>query len=354
MKNLQEVISLIQKRSAEIDAKNEMPEEVLKALFENGLMSALASKDFGLESYSKASLIAEELAKVSAGVAHVTVVHNMAVDALRLFGSEDQKEYMKRLVESDVGTIAITEPSGGSDVASMKTVAEKVEGGYLINGRKTLITNAAFAKIFIVFAKVDGKITAFIVDRDDGITTRKLNPSGFRGSGLSSVEFKDVFVSEDSILGGTGKGMKVALATLAVNRIPFSAIGLGIAKRCFELAVKYAKGRDAFGKKLMDFQGMQWMLADIFADIEALDKLIKYSAMVADGEIEGSTTVLGAVCKLKAAEVAKRCADVAIEVYGGHGVMSGSPVERAYRDAKILDIAEGTSEIMKVILSRSF
>ncbi len=356
-KRVSGVLKHIQKKAAAIDSNNRMDDEILKLLFENGLMSLLAPRDFGgTESYYEASIAAEELAKVSAGVAHSAVVHNMVVDALRLFGTEEQKtKWLKELTEKKVGTLAITEPSGGSDVSSLKMEAVKEGERYILNGRKTLITNADFADVFIVIARTGEKLTAFITERD-GVTVTKLNSLGMRGSGLSSVGFKNIEVGEENILGGEGKGLKVALGTLAPNRIPFSAMGLGIARRCLELAVKYAKERNVFGRKVADFQGIQWMLSSLASEIEALDKMIKFSAMVADGkdlfEDGKDVTTLGAMCKLKASEIAKMAADTAVEIYGGHGIISGSPVERAYRDAKLLDIAEGTSEIMKVLVSR--
>jgi isovaleryl-CoA dehydrogenase len=353
------VKSLVAKKASQIDANNEMDREVIELLFKNGLMGIFAPETHGGLNlgYFEASLVAEELGKVSAGVAHSVVVHHMAVDALRKFGSEDQKKkWLNRLVKESVGTLAITEPAGGSDVAGMKMEAKKEGDRYILNGRKTLITNAVFGNVIIVIARTgEGPkgLTAFIVEKD-GVVVTKLNATGMRGSGLASVGFRNIEVSEENILGGEGNGMKVALATLAPNRIPFAAMGVGIARRCFELAKKYAKERDAFGKKVADFQGIQWMIAEVATEIEAVSRLVYNSARVADGmEYEIDATTLGAMCKLKVAEVTKRAADLAVEIFGGHGVISGSPVERAYRDAKILDIAEGTSEIMKVIISRT-
>ena len=212
-----------------------------------------------------------------------------------------------------------------------------------------MITNATFGSIFVTLAKTENGITSFVVERGEGLEVTKLEPSGMRGSGLASVGFKDVEVPKENILGKEGKGMKVALATLAPNRIPFAAMGLGFAERCLSLAVKYAKTREAFGKKIFDFQGLQFMLADVATDVEAARRLIYYSADAATRE---DATVLGAKCKLFIAKVAKRAADVAVEIYGGHGILRNSPVDRAYRDAKILDIAEGTSEIMKFVIAR--
>ncbi len=356
---ISKVLPLISKKSTAIDKNNEMYPEILQALFDNGLMSILAPKEFGgFESYYLVSFIAESLAKVNAGVAHSVVVHNATMDALRLFGTQEQKEKWIPKLRKSAGTLAMTEPGGGSDVAAIKMEAKKKGDVYVLNGRKTLITNAEFGNVFIVIARTDEGLTAFLTEKD-GVVVTKLNASGMRGSGLSSVGFSNIEVPEEDILGGLGKGLKVALGTLAPNRIPFSAMGIGIANRCLEAAIKYAKERSAFDRKVADFQGIQWMLADIAAEIETVRSLVYSSARVADGDKEvfasntTDVTTLGAICKLKAAELAKKAADVAVEIYGGHGVITGSPVERAYRDAKLLDIAEGTSEIMKVIISRA-
>ncbi|HDD36112.1 MAG TPA: acyl-CoA dehydrogenase [Archaeoglobus veneficus] len=351
MMEIEELANEVSKKATKIDEENEMDLELLNLAFQKKLMGVNVPEAYnGLgKGYVELCMLAEELGKVSGGFAHSVVVHHMAVDALKMFGNEEQKEnFLKRLTTKEVGTLAITEPKGGSDVAALELKAKKEGNTFILNGRKTLITNAVFGGIFITLAKTENGITAFIVEKE-GLEIKKLNPSGMRGSGLASVSFKDVEVPKENILGNEGKGMKVALATLSPNRIPFAAMGLGFAERCLELAVKYAKQREAFGKKIFDFQGLQFMLADVATDIEAAKRLIYYSADVAN---KGDATVLGAKCKLFIAKVAKKAADVAVEVYGGHGILKGNPVDRAYRDAKILDIAEGTSEIMKFIIAR--
>ena len=348
---IKELASDVSKKASKIDAENEMDFDLLNLAFKKKLMGVNADEEYGGlgKGYVELCILAEELGKASGGFAHSVVVHHMAVDALRMFGNEEQKEnFLKRLTTKEVGTLAITEPKGGSDVAALELKAEKKGDNFILNGRKTLITNAVFGGIFITLAKTENGITAFIVEKG-GLEINKLEPSGVRGSGLASIGFKDVEVPKENILGKEGKGMKVALATLAPNRIPFAAMGLGFAERCLELAVKYAKTREAFGRKIIEFQGLQFMLADVTAEIEAAKRLIYYSAEVADNE---DATVLGAKCKLFIAKVAKKAADVAVEVYGGHGILRNSPVDRAYRDAKILDIAEGTSEIMKFVIAR--
>jgi len=172
---------------------------------------------------------------------------------------------------------------------------------------------------------------------------------GMRGSGVASIKFDNVEVPAENVLLEVGKGLKVILATLSKSRVVFSALGMGIAERCLELALRYAKCRKAFGKSVAEFQGIRWMLAELSAEIEAVRTLIYRTAELAERE---DITRLSAMCKLLVAKTAKKAADLAVEIYGGHGLIRGSAVERAYRDVKALDIGEGTSEIMKEIIAR--
>ncbi len=352
MEILESLKEKVSKEAWKIDKNNDMG-ELLDEIKKSKILGLIIPEEFGGlgKDYYEACLVAEELGKISAGVAHSIVVHNMAVDSIRMFGNEEQKKrFLPKLTES-FATIAITEGAGGSDVTgAISLKAEKTKDGYILNGSKMLITNGMYSDYFVVIGRTgEGAkgLTAFIVEKCDGIETRKIEISGMRGSGLASINFKDVEVPADNVLVGEGKGLRVALGTLAPNRIPFAAMGLGIAERCLNLAIERAKTRKAFGGVLADLQAVQFMLAEIAADIEALRRLIY--GCVKDLE---DANYSGAVCKLKAAEVAKRAADVAVEIYGGHGLLIGNPVEMAYRDAKILDIAEGATEIMKLLIAR--
>ena len=343
---MEDVIKLASAKAYKMDLRDEMDSELLKLAFEREIMAVTIPKKSGGmgEGYPKLCEIVEELAKVNSGFALTVAAHHMAVNCIRMFGNED---WLKELTKK-VGAFAVTEPHAGSDVASIKLKAEKKGDTFVLNGNKTLITNATFADIFVVLAKVEEKPTAFIVERCDDIEFRKLELMGMRGSGIASIKFRDVEVPAENVLFEVGKGLKVILATLSKSRVVFSALGLGIAERCLELAVKYAKERKAFGKNIAEFQGIQWMLAEISAEIEALKHLIYHTAELAERE---DVTKLSAMCKLLTARIAKRAADIAVEIYGGHGLIRGSPVERAYRDVKALDIGEGTSEIMKMIIA---
>ena len=349
LKNLKGIIS---EKAREIDRNNDMG-DVLETIKESGILSLMVPEEYGGmgKGYFEACVVGEELAKASAAVSHSVVVHSIAVDALRLFGYDDQKrEFMPRMLNS-FATIAITEGRGGSDVGGAVSLgAEKSGDVYILNGTKTLITNGMFADTFIVIGRTgEGSkgLTAFLVEKKDGISATKIDLSGMRGSGLASVRFENVEVPESNILVGEGKGMRVALGTLAPNRIPFAAMGLGIAERCLELAVERAKTRKAFGGTLSDLQAVQFMLADVAVDIEALRRTVYSIARnIEDSGYEG------AVVKILSARVAKKAADVAVEIFGGHGLNMSSDVERAYRDAKVLDIAEGATEVMKLLIAR--
>ncbi len=343
----------ISKKASEIDRNNDMG-DVFDKVVNSGILGLMVSEEFGGlgKDYYETCEVVEKLAEISAGVAHSVVVHSMAVDAVRLFGNEEQKKkYLPKMTKS-FATLAITEGKGGSDVAGAVSLkAEKSGDKYVLNGTKTLITNGMYAETFILLARTgEGPkgLTAFIVDKGDGVEARKIDLAGMRGSGLASVSFKNVEVPAENVLVGEGKGLRVALGTLAPNRIPFSAIGLGIAQRCLKLAIERAKSRKAFGGTLADLQGVQFMLAELAADVETLRKLIYGFA-----KDMGDSNYSGAICKMKAAEIAKRAADIAVEIYGGHGLFSGTGVEMAYRDAKVIDIAEGATEIMKVLIARS-
>lgn len=356
---LEDITKLIKKEATKIDIENNLKKEVLDALFKSKLMGLMVPNNYGGlgKSYVELCKVVEEIGKVSGAIADVVVAHNLCLDAIRLFGREEQKrEYLKKLGEGKVGALAITEPSGGSDIASaIKLKAERKGDFYVLNGRKTLITNGTFGDIFLVIARTnEGSkgLTAFIVEKCSGMEVKKLNASGLRGNGLASIKFRDVEVPEENILLGEGKGLRVTLQTLAPARVYFAAIGLGIAECCFEHAINYARRRKVFSQKILNHQWIQFMFAEIATEIECTKQMIYHAAKIAASGKDVST--LGAMSKLKAAKVAKLASDFAVEIYGGHGVLSGGIVERCYRDAKILDIAEGTSEIMRAIISRSF
>ncbi len=340
-------------KAMDIDRNNDMG-DLVDFIKKSGILGVTVPEEYGGlgKGYYEACILGEELAKISGGVAHSIIVHGMAVDAIKMFGNEEQKEkYLPELARS-FGGLAITEGRGGSDVANAVSMkAEKQGDVYVLNGTKTLITNGMFSDYFIVVGRTGegGRgLTAFIVEKGDGIKPRKIELSGMRGSGLASLRFDNVEVPEENVLVAEGKGMRVALGTLAPNRVPFSAMGLGLAERCLELAIKRAKTRKAFGGTLSDLQAVQFMIADVAVEVEALRRMI-YSI----AKDMKDPTYEGAVVKIFSSRVAKKAADMAVQVYGGFGLHSCTAVEMAYRDAKVLDIAEGASEVMKLLISRN-
>jgi len=335
---------LAAKKAAKMDEEDRMDSELIEMAFDSGLMAVTIPEKYGGlgKSFRDLCELAEELGKVNAGFAVSVAAHHMAANTINLSGSDELKEKWLPKLCKKLAAFATTEPKAGSDLKSIELEAGEEGDFYILNGNKTLITNAELAEVFVVLARCGDRFSLFVVERKDGIEVRKLNAGGMRGSGLASIRFNEVEVpKEDSI----PNGLKAVMKTLTASRPVFSAIGLGIAERCIELAIKYAKERKAFGKSISEFQGIQWMLAEVAADIEAL-RLLVYNAA------EKCNAVSSATCKLFAAKTAKKAADVAVEIFGGHGTLRGAAVERAYRDAKMLDIGEGTSEIMKLIIAR--
>ncbi len=344
MEKAVKLAELAGKRAAGMDETDRMDPELIRTAFDYSLMGITIPERYGGlgKGLSELCMVAEELGKVNAGFAVSLAAHHMAANSINLNGSEELKEkWLKKLCRR-LAAFATTEPRAGSDLKSVGLEARKEGDCYILNGNKTLITNGELAEVFVALGRCDDDFGLFVVERKKGIEVRKLNAGGMRGSGLSSLHFNNVEVSEEDLI---PDGLEAVMSTLSASRPVFSAIGLGIAERCLELAIKYAKSRKAFGKRISEFQGIQWMLAEVATEIEAL-RLLVYNAA------EKCNAVDSAVCKLFAARTAKKAADVAVEMFGGHGTLRGSAVERAYRDAKMLDIGEGTSEIMKLIIAR--
>jgi len=346
---MEEILKLASARAHYMDVKNEIDADLLKLAFKSGLMAVTLPKNLGGlgKGYVDLCEIVRLFGRVNSGFALTLTAHHMVVNCIKEFGTD---KWMEKIAKY-VGAFAITEPHAGSDISSVRLKAEEKNGFYVLNGVKTFITNGLFADLFVVLAKVEDKPTAFVVERDENVIAKKINLNGFRGCGLASIEFRCVEVPKENVLLGIGKGLRVMLSTLAKSRVVFSALGLGIAERCFELAVKRAKRRKAFGKSISDFQGIRWMIAEVKAEIEALKEYIFKTAKDVD---EGKDVTLeSAICKLLTAKVAKKSADLAVEIYGARGLIKHSAVERAYRDVKSLDIGEGMTEIMKEIIARA-
>jgi alkylation response protein AidB-like acyl-CoA dehydrogenase len=280
--------------------------------------------------------------------------------AIYLAGTKEQKErYLKPLAEGKrFATFALTEPAAGSDAGSIKTNARRNGQGFVLNGSKTFITNGSFADVCIVFAVTDavratrGGISAFIVEKDwpgyrAGKPEKKM---GIRGSYTSDLFFEDVMIPEENLLGELGQGYPVALKTLDVARVSLSAQCLGGAKELLDLSIKHANERVQFGQPIANQEAIQFMLADMAANIYQIESIVYRTAWLIDHQLPHRRE--SAICKLVASKAVCRIADKAVQIHGGLGYMREYPIERLYRDARINPIFEGTNEIQHLVIAR--
>jgi len=280
--------------------------------------------------------------------------------AIYLAGSEQQKEkYLRPLAEGrKLATYALTEPGAGSDAGSIRTLARKNGSGYVVNGNKTFITNGNIADVIVLFAVTDpdrgvhGGITAFILEKDyPGFRAGKPEKKmGIRGSHTTDLFFEDVAVPGENVLGPPGDGFKVAMNTLDVARVSLASQCLGSAKELLNLSIKHANGRVQFGKPIAEQQAVQFMLAEMAADIYQTESIVYRTAWMVDRGLPFSRE--SAICKLAATEAVCATADRAMQVYGGAGYMREYPIERLYRDARVNKIFEGTNEIQHLVIAR--
>jgi acyl-CoA dehydrogenase len=304
-------------------------------------------------------LVIEEInrACASTGVALCTHI-SLAVDPILRHGTDAQKEkYLPKMARGEwIGCFALSEPAAGSDAAAMRTIAKRDGDGWILNGTKNFITNGSRADVAIVFAQTDATqkhkgIAAFIVEKGTpGFSVGKLERKlGIRGSDTAQLIFDNCRVPAANLLGEVGQGFKIALSTLDGGRISIAAQAVGIARACLEDSLAYAKQREAFGKKVADFQAIQWMLADMATEIDAARLLTWRAAALKDA---GEEHVLAAAqAKLFASDVAVKASRDCVQIFGGYGYLKDFPAERHYRDAKITEIYEGTSEIMKLVIA---
>ncbi len=347
----------------ERDEKMEFPAEAIKKMAGLGFMGISIPKEYGgagLDSISYV-LIIEEIARACASTAIIVSVHNSvcAYPILALGTEEQKKKYLPDLTSGKkIGAFALTEPNTGSDAASVETTAMPDGDHYILNGTKTFITNGETSDIVIVMASTDrskrGKgITSFIVEKNfDGLSVGvKENKIGLRSSDTCELIFKDCRVPAGNVLGKVGDGLFTALNTLTFGRVGVAAQALGVAECVKDESIRYAKKRRQFGQSIGSFQAIQWMISDMATRIDAARFLIYRAAWLKD---QGKSFAMEApMAKLYATEVAMRAATKAIQIHGGYGCMKGHKVERCFRDAKILEIYEGTSEIQRLIIARN-
>ncbi|UOY91252.1 acyl-CoA dehydrogenase [Ectobacillus sp. JY-23] len=343
--------------------QGEFPREVIRKMGELGLMGIPIPEKYGGAGMDFISYILaiNELSRVSATIGVILAVHtSVGTNPILYFGTEEQKsKYVPKLASGEyLGAFALTEPSAGSDAGSLKTRAVKEGDVYRLNGSKVFITNGGEADTYIVFASTNpavGKrgISAFIVEKGTPglIVGKDEHKMGLHGSRTVQLTFEDMRIPVENLLGKEGDGFKVAMANLDVGRIGIGAQALGIAEAALQCATSYAREREQFGKPISAQQGIGFKLADMATSVEAA-KLLVYRAasLQAQGMNCGKEA---AMAKLFASRTAVDVAIEAVQVYGGYGYTTDYPVERYFRDAKVCEIYEGTSEIQRMVISKS-
>ena len=350
--------------AAEIDREHRPPLELIPELGEMGLLGMLIPSKYGGSEMDSVSycIAIEELSRCCATTGVLVEAHSSLCSwPIVHFGTEEQKEkYLPGLASGEtMGAFGLTEPNAGSDAGNTATTATREGDEFVLNGQKIFITNGGFAKTFVVFARSTDApgtkgVSAFIVDRDiEGFTVGEPeHKMGIRGSSTATLMFNNARIPAKNLLGEEGQGFPIAMKTLEGGRTGIAAQALGIAQGAFEAAVKYAQERVQFGKPIATLQAIQWMIADMATDIEA-GRLLVYAAADKEDRHE-SITIPSSLAKLFCGEMATRVAGKAIQIHGGVGYTESYPVERAYRDAKITEIYEGTNEIQRLVISRSF
>jgi len=368
--------------AAELDAKAEFPWENIKKMGELGLLGIPWPEELGGAGFDTLSymIVINEMAKVDASHAITISAHTtLGTSPIVNFGTEQQRQkYVPLLASGKVlGGFGLTEPSAGSDAASTRTTAVRKNSHYVLNGSKIFITHGGVGEIFVVTAVTEpGKgtkgISSFIVTKEtcdleaaerlgighdpslsplNGFTSgRKEDKLGWRASDTRSLVFEDVEVPAENLLGGEGEGFNNFMRTLDSGRVGIAALSLGIAEGAFEQALRYSTLRKQFGQAIANFQGIQFQLADMATEIEAGKHLMFHAAWLAQNKQPFSKQA--AIAKLYCSEVAMRTTIKAIQIHGGYGYTKEYPVERMFRDAKICEIGEGTSEIQRLVIAR--
>jgi len=348
--------------AADVDRDNKFPRHLWPLMGELGLHGITVPEADGGTGlgYLEHTIAIEEVSRASASIGLSYGAHsNLCINQLRRWGNAEQKaKYLPKLMSGEhVGSLAMSEPSAGSDVVSMKLRAEAAQGGYLLNGNKMWITNAPEANTLLVYAKTDPTggskgITAFIITPDmEGFSTaQKLDKLGMRGSDTSELVFEDCFVSDENVVGEIGQGAEILMSGLDYERVVLSGLSVGIMQACLDVVLPYIHERKQFGKPIGTFQLMQGKLADMYVTLSTARSYVYAVAAACD---RGETTRKDAAgCILYAAEKATLMASDAIQMLGGMGYINESPTGRLWRDAKLMEIGAGTSEIRRWLIGR--
>ena len=350
-------------RAAEIDETNEFPYDIKEVFAEYGLLKMGLPEEYGGINANVATIcmVMEEMSKVSFTGASMFFSVHLIIDLLNSVGTEEQKKrFFKLLSEGDkIAAMAVTEPNVGSDLSSMRTRAVLNQDNYILNGAKCFISLGGVADLYTVYAssfpekKAKG-LSAFIVEREtSGLSIGKIeNSMGLRGAAGAEIIFEDVKVPKENLLGKEGDGFKILVNSLNVERLWFASMALGTAEGALDYATQYAKQRIQFGKPIAEFQGIQFMLADMAIQAEVGRSILYDAASQIDNGIEDGG-LKSAVAKCFITDAAMKITTDAVQILGGYGYMKDYPVERMMRDAKATQIAAGTNQIQRVLIARS-
>jgi butyryl-CoA dehydrogenase len=355
-------VEKLRPHAAEWDREETLPIEILREMGALGFMGMTIPEEWGGAGADMVSyvLALQEIAGGEAGVSTIMSVNNSPVAAaLNAYGTAEQKERFLRPLASGktTGAFALTEPHAGSDASNLRTRAVREGNQYVVNGSKQFITSGAIADICLLFAVTDpeaGKkgISAFVVPTNTtGYVVASKEPKlGQRSSDTCAINFDEMKVTPDCLLGEEGEGYRIALANLEAGRVGIAAQSVGMARAAYEYALAYAQERESFGQPIFEHQAVSFRLADMATQIEAAHQLVLYAARMRDAGVPCLKEA--AMAKLFASEMAERVCSDAIQIHGGYGYLQDFPVERIYRDVRVCQIYEGTSDIQKLIIGR--
>ena len=346
--------------AAEYDEKDEMPVDLMREMVKQGFSSITIPEEYGGGGMDELTvcLVTEELGAGCAGIATAIGANSLACYPILIAGNEEQKKkYLTWSCEGAFAAFCLTEPNAGSDVSSISTTAVKDGDNYILNGTKCFITNGGHADFYVVFAVADPQVgarslTGFVVDRDTpGLSVgKKEKKMGIRASNTTEVIFEDVKVPAANRLGEEGEGFKTAMRTFDLSRPMIGSLAVGVARAAYETAAGYAKERIQFGKPIIRQQAVSFMLADMAMKIEAARLLVWKAAYLANHS-KGRISAYSAMAKAMASDVAMEVATDAVQVMGGYGYTREYPVEKCMRDAKIMQIYEGTNQIQRLVIA---
>ena len=345
-----------------LDETEEFPRENLRGIADLGFMGLTVDQAYGGGGggYQQLSVVIEELARGCAATSVAHLAHlSLATSCIAVFGSEEQKgRYLPDLASGKrLAAFCLTEPGSGSDAADMSTLAARANGGYQLNGAKTFITNGPEADMLVVFASTDRPqrahgVSAFIVHGDAPglLVNPQKGKMGMRASSTAELVFTGCPVPEEDRLGQEGDGFTIAMTVLDSSRISVAAQAVGIGQAAFEAAARYSQQRQTFGKRLADHQAIQFMLADMATQLSAARLLTRHAAQLKDAHLPHGQE--SAMAKVFASEAAHFACDRALQIHGGYGYFKDNPVERYFRDARVTEIYEGSSEVQRIVIAR--